>query len=46
MFLNFLLGAELLPYAGVDVTYMRSDPEDREEWECHRVQSWERWVQN
>lgn len=42
MFLCFNLGLKLRPYAGVDITHLRSS----EEWEKHRKSSWERWVRN
>ena len=52
MFLNFNLGKELIPFAGVDVSHVRttradlSDGEPFPEWERIRHRSWERWVRN
>ena len=57
MFLNFMLGKELRPYSGVDVTHIRTqrsdlqhyDPEplpDIPDWEKERIRAWERWGQN
>ena len=57
MFLNFMLGEELRPYSGVDVTHVKTrhsdlplhepDPlESMPEWEKERVRAWERWVRN
>jgi hypothetical protein len=56
-FLNFMLGKELCPYSGVDVTHIRTqrsdlqhhDPEplpDIPEREKERIRAWERWGQN
>lgn len=57
MFLNFMLGEELRPYSGVDVTHIctqrgdlqHHEPEpldDIPNWERDRTRAWERWVRN
>jgi len=52
MFLNFNLGKELLPFAGVDVSHVKTSRADLEpgdpfpDWERIRYRSWERWVRN
>ena len=47
MFLNWPLGKDLQPYAGVDVTHVQTKKgSDKEEWELDRARPWERWVRN
>ena len=46
MFLCFQLGMELRPYAGVDVTLIRSKGATAPEWEADRIRPWERWARN
>ena len=57
MFLNFMLGEEIRPYSGVDISHIKtrkSDlpeylPEPLEampEWEKDRSKRWERWERN
>ena len=46
MFLNFWLQCFLRPYAGVDVSHVRSDGSEVPDWEEERVRCWERWCQN
>ena len=57
MFPNFILGEQLRPYSGVDVTHIRTRPEDLPhhlpsplekfpEWEERRTRTWERWTRN
>jgi hypothetical protein len=57
MFLNFILGEELRPYSGVDVTHIRTqrsdlqhhEPwplEDIQDWERERIRVWERFCRN
>eukprot|EP00956_Cyclotella_meneghiniana_P004556 scaffold5607_cov45-Cyclotella_meneghiniana.AAC.4 len=57
MFLNFILGEELRPYSGVDITHLRTRQDDLQhhlpdpltaipEWEKGRAKCWERWVRN
>ena len=46
MFLNFPLHPDVRPYSGVDVTYMRNDPRERDPWEMDRKNKWERWARN
>jgi hypothetical protein len=57
MFLNFMLGKELRPYSGVDVTHIRTQRSDLQhyhpeplpdipDWEKERIRAWERWGQN
>ncbi len=57
MFPNFILGEQLRPYSGVDVTYIRTTPGDLPHhlpdpltelphWEVPRTRRWERWTRN
>ena len=46
MFLNFPLALGMRPYAGVDVTYTRNEPDEREPWEEGRERKWEMWCRN
>jgi hypothetical protein len=57
MFLNFILGEELRPYSGVDVTHIwtqhsdlpHHEPgplEDIPDWERERIRAWERFCRN
>ena len=48
MFLCFWLHPDLRPYAGVDVSLIRTPPGSREEedWEQGRNRIWERWHRN
>ncbi len=48
MFLCFPLHPEMRPYAGVDVSLIRTPPGSLEEepWEEGRTRIWERWVRN
>jgi hypothetical protein len=57
MFPNFILGDQLRPYSGEDITYIKTTLEDLPHhqpapldklpaWEMRRTQRWERWTQN
>ena len=46
MFLNFHLHPDVQPYAGVDVTHVRSPAGRGQRWEVGRNSMWERWVWN
>jgi len=46
MFLCFPLGMELRPYAGVDVTLIRTRGAAAAKWEVERMRLWERWARN
>ena len=57
MFPNFILGEQLRPYSGVDVTHIKTRAEDLKhhlpepltempEWEKGRTRRWERWTRN
>ena len=57
MFLNFMLGEDIRPYSGVDITHMKTRKTDLPhhlleplekypEWEKGRVCMWERWSRN
>ena len=45
MFLNFPLQPDLRPFAGVDITLIKSRP-DEEGWDQYRTIVWERWDRN
>jgi hypothetical protein len=57
MFPNFILGEQLRPYSGVDITHIKTRPDDLQhhlpeplsvmpEWKKGRTRSWERWSRN
>ena len=46
MFLCFPLGAEMRPYAGVDVTLINENVNEPAAWREGRTRSWERWGRN
>ena len=57
MFPNFILGEQLRPYSGVDVTHIKTREEDllhhlpeplttMPDWEKKRTRKWERWTRN
>ena len=45
MFLKFPLHPDLRPFAGVDITHIKSRP-DEEGWYQDRTRGWERWAKN